>query len=438
MYEAQCREELDLQWLREYYNDHEDAASTSNESSNSSSSSSSSEEEDVGWEPVISHASRVEESRDFCERTMFECQLSEFERAHIHCDTEEYEEARRRVVAHPLHDKEWLRRNIFDAAAQSKSTPKQQQQQQTTKPTNDGAKELFIIHRNERILNFTIENYVHSTYFVNCHTGKLCTFNLTSLAASLIGYCVELSCKKFAKVNLRYLHALSHLLYTSSVLVETGSDNQHTSRYYLEVTLGLLRNECGYPNINIRERVCQNIVLTGQVNFPICLHVLSKIFPDASYKKKSEFSGAIIKLPDLERWFRNRDEGEEDAQIVGDFGQNEAEVDRAFLARVNIKPAILRRSGGGGGGAATDEEIASALKETDEYALLRPEKPLKGTFLIFGGGQIIFTGVREVKQACRGFLLLYKLVERCDGNVQENAKREAQLAAADRRHPSHR
>ena len=463
MYEADVTESLDMKWYEAYQReaalrgpgeseeeeDYSESASASEESSETAVStewvSESGEEsvESMEEEPAAEppqpaqhqHHDRVAECQAFCRNAVFDAQLTTHEMANMHCAVEDYAQARARFLAHPFHytDERWLERNVHPAPERAASGDGEQR-----------AKRVFTIHmapsgggggggvgknRCLSVLHFNVENRVHVTYFVNLHTGKLCTFNLVALATRLAHYNVEFSCKKFAKVNLRYLHALSHLLYTSSVLVETGSDNQATSRHYLQHTMRALREECGYPSINICERVCQNIVLTGHVNYHICMLLLGDVFRDAI--KKPHFTGLIIRLVDLERFWANRlgEDGAAAGEEVERYARNyeDDDDDTEFVAAINAR----------GGGCAqpqdnnvTTEEIAGALKETEEFATLRTDKPLKGTFLVFREGQIICTGLKRVWHAVKAFLLLFRLLELCKGTVAENERRERALAAA--------
>jgi len=342
-----------------------------------------SHKDELTWEERA--AKRAKESREFCETMVPNLTLSDYEKAHLHCPSDRHPH---RSYTHPVNH----------------SSP-------CNEPTPEPlCKKVFTISSKRKggrpsILNYMIENYVHTTYFYNGLTGATCAFNIVSLAKCLIKYYVEYSCKKFAKVNLRLLHGLSHLIYTSSVLVETGSDNQATSLRLLADTVRLLREECGYPHLCIRARVCQNIVLTGHVNCPIDLDRLSALFHKAIYDKE-DFAGVIIKLTDLEDWFANRSEATEFPLSEAYMGEDD---DTAFIAEINSAVVENRPVGG----AEAEKELEQALRMTDEFERHRPKKRQKGTFLVFAEGQLIFTGCKSEKKAHGGFILMYKLLESC-------------------------
>jgi hypothetical protein len=382
MYEAQQRDVVDMEWFEAYRQQQGgDSFTTTDEESSSEEYESEVTEasscdnafygEDVAsWEEVISHnvreaeapeeeddMTRLREAREFCETMVPSLHLSDYEKEHMHCPSEPV------MMYRPPSSQPRI------------PTGEAEEEQQFKKVFTIGSKKRAT--GKAIILNYMIENYVNVTYFFNGLTGERCDFNLVSLAKCLIRYCVEYSCKKFAKVNLRYLHALSHLLYRASVLVETGSDNQATSLRMLAHTTRLLREECGYPHLCIMSRVCQNIVLTGHLNCPIDLEVLAAHFHDATYNK-AEFAGVILKLTDLERWFANRGEPTE-----FDLAQPYLEEDNEAASIAAINATVIPCPTGGPLGAETQRELERALRMTDEFEKLLPKKLQKGTALIF-------------------------------------------------------
>ena len=138
---------------------------------------------------------RVEGSRDFCETMLFDVALSRYEKENIRCNPESYKEARRRILSETGASQSTIDEDHYHQP---------RRQCDPSLEALDKDKKVFTIKRDQSTLTFIIENYVHVTYFVNSLTGQLCRFNLKGLANDLVHYYVEYSCKKFAKVNLRY------------------------------------------------------------------------------------------------------------------------------------------------------------------------------------------------------------------------------------------
>src|ERR1700744_4667055 len=202
------------------------------------------------------------------------------------------------------------------------------------------------------VLEFRFANFVTVAYVGNALTGEDYCFNLHALSRDLLPYYPEYRKKKFAKVNLRLRDGGSHMIYGSGIIVESGSDCTRTSKQMLRHTMWLLAHVCGYKQLVVQRRACFNIVATGNVcrpdprnpgqliTQPLCLGVLKQLFPAASYKK-DKFSGVIIKLVDVERYFAEqayhsgqRDAGAEyeyNTQYDGDDDDTEA------LAQINAE-----------------------------------------------------------------------------------------------------
>ena len=394
MEQAAERDAADMAWFQAYLAQQQDVQDDDDDDEEEESSSSSEQEESSVEEAAMT---RVEDARRFCSELVPGLTLSEYESAALHCPTEQYG-----AVLHRLVD-------LFTVARPAPAPAPQ--------GVPPAFKKVFTVISDGSsasgaagILNYMIENYVNVTYFSNGASAEPCQFNLVALAKHLIPYFVEYSCRTFAKVNWRYLWALSHLIYTSFVIVETGSDNQATSRALMANTVRVLRQECGYPSLRIRGRVCQNIVLKGHYNHPIALQRLVALFHDAVYKQ-DDFAGVIIKLVDLERWFANRD-----GAFVAEYcaAYVDEDDDTAFIAEVNGAPS----SAGSSSSSCDEEELLAVLRQTDEYEKLVPPpargqlvRPQNGTFLVFDAGQIICTGCKQERQAHWGFVLIFRLLE---------------------------
>ena len=421
------------------------------------------------------HAARTADSIRFCVEALWDVRLTKYERDHLRCEPELFREARRRLLDAPLGktgdaspgtDPDIERAlptpddyRLAEELAAAAERPRQAGPPAPMALTADEKKKkVFTVAMRGTTLLVTIENYVHVTYFVNALTGDLCKFSLRDLATRLLDFYVEYSCKKFAKVNLRLHDGLSFLLYTSSVLVETGSDNQLLSRRLLQYVVALLRERCGYPHINIRRRKCQNIVATGKLSYRVCMLVLKHRFQAA--REKEGFSGLVIKHRDLVKFWQARDQGDDGYECVQTRHYVDDECDDDVINLINsvndrkqmVHVQQQQQVGGGaaketGGGRTIineygeeeDEEKAfqRISKLTDEYdqgvgngngsgcdATL-----LNGTCIVFPEGQVIWTGCKTDRELVSGMPLLKRLTYLCSELNPENRRMEASLAA---------
>jgi len=410
MYEATQRDTVDLAWFEAYQRQMSGEGSSS--SVDAATPSEEEDESSLSWEvepeEVVEEmqVDRVEQARQFYDSLMPGLAPSEYERQALRCPSDfQYEVVKRRVC------------NLY--------APHPQQRPQPMSPSIPAVappkfKKVFEVgfaplpsgkKPSESMLNYMVENYVNVTEFGDGRGGREeRQFNLVALAQSLLGYYVEYSYRKFAKVNLRYLRGCSHLLYTSFLNVETGSDNQETSRALLAHTVRLLRTKCGYPRLRIRQRVCQNIVLTGHVNYAVSLEKLQDLFLDAV--KPDECPGVIMRLADLERWFENR--GQELPPVLSPDYTDEDAADGAFIRALNAE--VQDEDEGPDEAPQADEgELLRRLHDTDEYHNVVGDGKAahNGTFLVFNEGQIICTGCKRERQAHLGFTLIFRLLEQC-------------------------
>lgn len=429
------------------------------------------------------HAQRCNDSTQFCTELMSDMRLTKYERDHLRCEPEYFREARRRFLDQGNTNNTNTNTNDTDieralATDDDRMQVEEFQQQQQKHPVEDPyklqtytpqpltaeekKKKIFTMRLHGAHMLFIIENYVHVTYFVNALTGDLCKFSLRDLAHKLLDYYVEYSCKKFAKVNLRLHDGLSFLLYTSSVLVETGSDNQLLSRRLLQYVIAVLREKCGYPHINIKRRKCQNIVATGKLSYHVCMHVLKHKFTAA--REKDGFAGLVIKHRDLDKFFQNHDKGDTGFECVPTDAYVDDDDDDEVIALINSvndrklvqqqqQAAEKQRqalSGGGSGGSTTitpgfiineygeeeDEEKAfqRISKLIDEHDP-RSSAQLNGTAILFKEGQFISTGCKTDKELVQMMPLLMRLTYKCRECKPKNRRQEAMLVAQKKHAP---
>jgi len=424
------------------------------------------------------HAQRCNDSIQFCTELMSDVRLTKYERDHMRCEPEYFRESRRRFleeVTTVINNNNSNNTNDIDieralATDDDRTRVKEFQQQQPQQPTIDDPrklqtytpqpltaeekkKKIFTMRLYEARMLFIIENYVHVTYFVNALTGDLCKFSLRDLAHKLLDYYVEYSCKKFAKVNLRLHDGLSFLLYTSSVLVETGSDNQLLSRRLLQYVIAVLREKCGYPHINIKRRKCQNIVATGKLSYRVCMHVLKHKFTAA--REKEGFPGLVIKHRDLDKFFKNHDKGDTGFECVATDAYVDDDDDDEVIALINSvndrklmqqqQQQQKQRQASGGPiapgfiineyGEAEDEEKAfqRISKLIDEHDP-RGSAQFNGTAILFGEGQFISTGCKTDEELVQMMPLLMRLTYKCRETKPKNKRREAMLVARKKHH----
>jgi len=238
--------------------------------------------------------------------------------------------------------------------------------------------------------------------------------------------------------------------------VETGSDNQLLSRLLLQFVVTVLRQECGYPHINIKRRKCQNIVATGKLNYNICMNVLKHKFQAA--REKEHFSGLVIKHRDLVKFFQQLDGPDEDGyQLMktanyvddGDDGEVIGQINR-----VNDEAVVRQLSGGceNNDNGDTEQRVAARqgyilneygveeeeeeairriLRLTDEYdtGMLSNSTRQNGTHIVFEQGQFISTGCKNDEELHDSMPMLMRLTYMCRQSDPKNRELEANLVA---------
>lgn len=165
----------------------------------------------------------------------------------------------------------------------------------------DRRREIITIRYRDSPLHMKIllDNWVYVTYIGNKNDpGKRYKFNLRDMAAKTLQFGIQHSENKFSKNDFRYEDG-SHLVFESSVIVETGSTNPVLAAKLLEHTMNILRYVCGYHNVEIRERECHNVVATAILNFGLCPEMLKDRYPFVNYER-AKFAGAIVRIKDID------------------------------------------------------------------------------------------------------------------------------------------
>ena len=165
----------------------------------------------------------------------------------------------------------------------------------------DRRREIITIRYRDSPLHMKIllDNWVYVTYIGNKNDpGRRYKFNLRDMAAKTLQFGIQHSENKFSKNDFRYEDG-SHLVFESSVIVETGSTNPVLAAKLLEHTMNILRYVCGYHNVEIRERECHNVVATAILNFGLCPEMLKDRYPFVNYER-AKFAGAIVRIKDID------------------------------------------------------------------------------------------------------------------------------------------
>ena len=325
----------------------------------------------------------------------------------------------------------------------------------------DLEREIITIRYNKKssksVLRILIENYVYVTYLFNKHTRELYKFNLLDMGTRCIPYGIQGTTTKFAKNDIRYLHGGSNLIFTSSVVVETGSTNPVIASKLLEHTINILRNECGMNSIAIKDRRCQNVVATGSLNFAICLNVLKYTFPYVVYNK-SHFAGAVIKIVDIKPLLSTKNGGgssfnynsrtEDD---IDDFIYYEKDEDlmkgvipehlvksndnhqksSSYTSSSTNHENIQSNEEGGGSKASTSSTGVVYEDDVDGDIFTQDEKEDHVAALVFPQGQVICVGSNSRDCVIRSYVKLYQILEHCR-DTPENLRLERQLLSKGR------
>lgn len=290
-----------------------------------------------------------------------------------------------------------------------------------------------------RHLKIRIDNYVFVTYLYNkSDSRKRCKINLLDMAAKTLRFGIQYSEHKFSKNDIRYRWG-SHLVFESGVLVETGSTNPLLAAKLLEHTMNIFRYVCGYHDIGICERRCDNVVATGSLNFGLCLELLKEKYPFVTYEK-ADFAGAIIRIKEIDMHERGNTASSATATIF----DNEEEYVNHERGQVNIADEYNRKYNDVGNEAEQREQevlknmadAASTSYETmcddfDISNILRNPKEKNIKALVFPYGRVICVGNKSREGVIESYSRLFPILESVR-DTPENLKKEAALIRARR------
>lgn len=320
----------------------------------------------------------------------------------------------------------------------------------------DMKREIITIRYDESVfhMKILIENYVYVTYIGNKNeTNKRYKFNLLDMAAKTLGFGIQHSKNKFSKNDLRYRWG-SHLIFESSVIVETGSTNPILAAKLLEHTMNVFKYVCGYHNIDIKERKCHNVVATGILNFGLCLELLKERYPFVTYEKKN-FAGAIIRINDIDNHsfaslnsnklldLQDNDEYinyeknkgyRNDEEIYNKlYNTNSININKEYsnISDENEKDIIRKNLNIDYNDNNTKSTANNNRYEVnyDEFDLFHPSRTNKEknvTALVFPLGQVICVGNKSREGVTESYTKLYSILYQCR-DTPENIKLEKQI-----------
>jgi TATA-box binding protein (TBP) (component of TFIID and TFIIIB) len=344
-------------------------------------------------------------------------------------------------------------------------------------------------------LDVSIENFVFVTYYANKYElGKShnLKFNLLGMCEETLDLGVHYSKHKFSKNNYRFIDKNgivigSHLLFRSQVCVETGFKRKKDAKKMARHRLKILRERCGYPNIIIIKRQCQNVVATGTFNFSVCLNLLKARFPTIIYNKET-FAGAVIKMKSLQynkyNDINNNDndiyyEDEEDESNDETGIDDNEEENREYIAKwkKNKKKQIKQQlfnnidnnennpcydneddedddndqeddsnnedeedddsSSSSSSIDIEDDSIDENVVDISKIIEKNNNRKPQVTVLVFLKGQIIIVGNKSRRGVIKSTRIIYPMLESCR-NTPENLAVENELINSQKRGPKKR
>lgn len=292
----------------------------------------------------------------------------------------------------------------------------------------------------------TIENYVYSTHFKNKHTGQSYKFNLSYLARKCIAKGVTYIKTKFAKIDFRTPWG-SALIFESGGMIETGAKKRETSKKLLDHILNFLRYECGYKNIAISKRICQNVVMTGKTSHNICLNLLSSKYAFVTYYPDI-FAGAMIRIEDLDKYYQmtsndtfddHEDDDDADFEVNPDeeVARNENPIDEEECDDIQIDDEDEEEDEEEEDDDDIDESIIKNTSDAFFYDYLKStsggggdstNKKNNATILLFEQGALISVGNKSRKKAKEALTKIHPILESCR-DTPENLIQEKILAS---------
>lgn len=192
-------------------------------------------------------------------------------------------------------------------------------------------------------LHFTIVNNVFTYYlckentFDNKDVNEPYDLPISFIYKLLMNYGITKDYQR-SKIVLRFRPQFrsSTLVFRSGIIVSTGSPNPKMADFLVKLFVRQLRLICGFSDIDIAEKACQNKVAAAKIRFGVCLNLLSQRYgKNIVQYNPSKFAGAIVKISNIDD---NQDEFDKITLLV--FGtrkiicvgsKNEDKLKMAYL-----------------------------------------------------------------------------------------------------------
>jgi TATA-box binding protein (TBP) (component of TFIID and TFIIIB) len=318
-------------------------------------------------------------------------------------------------------------------------------------------KELPRHHQRLRInddLEMFITNTVHSTELINVETRQPYRLPLNHLMLNFMFMASQSNMPRFAKIVQRYgpTRRVTQLIFTTGRMVDTGSEPFEVKRVLANMLVSMMRTS-GLKNIGIGRRVCQNIVTTGMLSFPVRLWVLKARYGDRVEYDPTEFPGATIRDPSLVTEVAVDDGSPEALELKAAltalydpnvpfqtidshederFDENDEDEARrqatafahAYVERITPTTGedIMRRAAQG------DPEAIEAMLNhlvAEQTARIKKKKNMVG--LLFGNGCFIVGGPKNKSESLRATSTLYEMFDHCRDTPENRLLEEAYL-----------
>lgn len=337
-----------------------------------------------------------------------------------------------------LSDKEIFLKNYHNFNCNNKEEEEKDINKEV-KSEDESKREIITIRGKEGgKLDVTIENYVYVTYFANRYNlNENLKFNLLHMCEHTLDLGVHYSKHKFSKNNYRFIDngivKGSHLLFRSMVCVETGFKEREDAKEMIKHRLHILRTRCGYPNLIIKKRQCQNVVATGTLNFSVCLNLLKARYPSIIYNRET-FAGAVIKMKtlqydkesaDKEIFHEEEDNHDDEAGLDDDFLNNIInQLSSTSSSSPIVSPIIDNIKNDNDHNTITNEEDEEdEIDEDDEIdenmvdilniIEKNNNKKPQVTILVFLRGQIIIVGNKSRNGVIHSIKTIFPMLESC-------------------------
>lgn len=303
-------------------------------------------------------------------------------------------------------------------------------------------------------LEMVITNTVHSTELINVVTRQPYRLPLNHLMLNFMSMASQSNMPRFAKIVQRYgpTRRATQLIFTTGRMVDTGSEPFEVKRLLANMLVAKMR-ATGLKNIGIGRRVCQNIVTTGMLSFPVRLWVLKARYGDRIEYDPAEFPGATIRDPSLVTEvavddgspealelkaaltalydpnvpFQTIDSHEDerfDEQDEDEARRQAAAFAHAYVERITPTTGedIMRRAAQG------DPDAIEAMLNhlvAEQTARIKKKKNMVG--LLFSNGCFIVGGPKNKSESLRATSTLYEMFDHCRDTPENRLLEEAYL-----------